>query len=202
MLTSADISTAIVRIHAGIAAIRDQLNAADRVLGDGDTGMTIEQVVCAWHAISQNLPQQIGETLSLLGNATMQASGSSLGAVLSTGLSAAGRSIRGQGKVGLDRGELAALITVATDAISARSGATAGAKSMFDSLLSIRSALQRDVGDRQDVLQVVADAAATALNEFREKASQLGRARIYGEKSMGHDDPGMLAIYLLLQGAR
>jgi len=34
----------------------------------------------------------------------------------------------------------------------------------------------------------------STLDEFRDKPNKLGRARMFGEKSAGLDDPGMLAI--------
>ena len=52
--TTAGIADAVRRMHAGLDTIRDELNAADRVMGDGDTGMTVADVVTAWHAALAN----------------------------------------------------------------------------------------------------------------------------------------------------
>jgi hypothetical protein len=48
---------------------------------------------------------------------------------------------------------------------------------------------------------VATEGAARALTEFRSCEARVGRARVYGEKSIGHDDPGMLAALLLLRAA-
>jgi phosphoenolpyruvate---glycerone phosphotransferase subunit DhaL len=198
MLTSPEIAGAIERIDAGIAPIRDELNAADRRLGDGDTGMTVAQVVGAWKAAG-NLPADVGAALICLGRETGRATGSSLGSVLATGLSAAGRA--GCGREAIDCAGVVALLGAATAAITARSGATAGDKSILDSLLRIESSL--DSKGRQDAaLDIAADAATAALAEFRNRESRIGRARMYGAQSAGHDDPGMLAVVLLLTAAR
>ena len=47
-----------------------------------------------------------------------------------------------------------------------------------------------------------ADDRATdqALDRFRDQPNKLGRARMFGEKSIGLDDPGMLAFRRLLDG--
>lgn len=200
MLTAADIARVVERIDAGIPAIRDELNAADRHLGDGDTGMTIAQVVTAWRAVCRDLPADVGEALLLLGRETGRATGSSLGAVLAMGLSAAGRSVRG--KEALAPAEVAAMLAAAAQKITERSGATSGAKSILDSLLRVERDLRGAAGSTPYDLYAAIASTAAALADFRESESQLGRARMYGAKSKGYDDPGMLAAYLLLNAVR
>ena len=200
MLTSADLAHAVERMHARIDSLRDELNAADRLLGDGDTGMTIAQVVKAWGVACADLPADVGEAFVLLGRETGRATGSSLGAVLATGLSAAGRSVRGTEAV--DSAGIALMLSAAAQKITERSGATAGAKSFLDSLLRVEQDLRNAGTDGSYGLADAVASTAGALSEFRERESKLGRARMYGEKSRGHDDPGMLAAYLLLNAAR
>lgn len=198
MLTSADIVQAVERMHRSIASIRDELNAADRHLGDGDTGMTIAQLVAAWLGACADLPADVGAALMTLGRETRRATGSSLGSVLAIGLSSAGKKASGQ--EGIDRAGVIGLLAVAAAAITDRSGATSGDKTILDSLLRI----ERDLGaveDPANLLYAAVDAAAAALAEFRARESRLGRARIYGAKSIGHDDPGMLAAFILLRAA-
>lgn len=198
MLTTTGLQRAIAAIHADIAAIRDELNAADRHLGDGDTGMTIAQVATAWQAACPALPPDVGTALLALGRETGLATGSSLGAVMAIGLSAAGRCARG--KEALSGVEVIALVASAAKAISERSGAAPGDKSVLDSLLRIEGALPA-ADDATDILQAAVAAAADALAAFRDRESRLGRARMYGTKSVGRDDPGMLAAVLLLRAA-
>lgn len=199
MLTSIAIARAIEHIDAGIVPIRDELNAADRHLGDGDTGMTIGQVVGAWKGASGSLPADVGAALLALGRETGRATGSSLGSVLAMGLSAAGRS--GRGREQIDRAGIVPLLAAATAAITERSGAQPGDKSILDSLLRIEHALGTESGSG-NALDMAVDAAAAALDEFRGRESRIGRARMYGARSAGHDDPGMLAVHRLLSAAR
>ncbi len=122
-----------------IAPIRDALNAADRRLGDGDTGMTVEQVVQAWSTVPPEAMPDAGEALLALGRQTARATGSSLGSVLAMGLRAAGNAVRGQ--AALDRDGIVVALAAATDAIVARSGATIGDKTVLDAIDAIRAAL-------------------------------------------------------------
>ena len=184
-MTTEGIADAIRRIHGDLEAIRDALNAADRVMGDGDTGMTVANVVTAWHAVLANDFADASAMLQALGRETRRASGSSLGSVIGIGLSAAGKS---------GATDAVAMLDAATVAITERSGASAGDKTILDSLVAIRDAL----ANGKDPV----DAAQQALDAFRTRETKIGRARIYGANSAGHDDPGMLAALMLLRAAQ
>lgn len=188
-VTAADLEAAVRRIHGRVDTLRDELNAADRALGDGDTGMTIANVVGAWMNALPPGTDDLGTLLQQLGRETRRASGSSLGSVLAIGLTAAGKAA----PASADRAAVVALLGTAADAITERSGASAGDKTILDSLLAVRDAV---AGGRS-----VVDAAAGALETFRGREARIGRARIYGAKSVGQDDPGMLAALLLLRAA-
>jgi hypothetical protein len=199
VLTTQDIAAGVASITADIAPIRDALNAADRRLGDGDTGMTIEQVVNAWGGFAPDTMADVGEALVALGRQTARATGSSLGSVLAIGLGAAGRAVRGQ--VSLDRAGIVTALAAAADAITTRSGAAIGDKTVLDSLVHIKEALAA-VPDTASLDDTALQAADQALAAYRAREARIGRARMYGAKSAGADDPGMLAVALLLRAAR
>jgi len=189
-VTAADVEAAVRRIQARVDALRDELNAADRALGDGDTGMTIANVVGAWMNALPPAADDLGALLLRLGRETRRASGSSLGSVLAIGLTAAGKAA----PASADRAAGAAMLGAAAEAITERSSASAGDMTILDSLLAARDAV---AGGSSAV-----DAAAGALEAFRGREARIGRARIYGAKSAGQDDPGMLAAVLLLRAAQ
>jgi phosphoenolpyruvate---glycerone phosphotransferase subunit DhaL len=194
-LTSAALAAGIARMHANVGSLRDELNAADRELGDGDTGMTIADLVSAWHAAAAELPPDVGPALVALARATRRASGSSLAAVLAFGIGAAGK--QAGTAHALDRSALAAALNAATAAIRERSGANSGDKSILDSLLAVGAVLESS-GDDRPIAAAAVDAAKSALDDFRDREAKLGRARIFATKSVGRDDPGMLAAWRLL----
>lgn len=184
-MTTSDVATAVRRMHAHVDAIRDELNAADRVLGDGDTGMTVASVVDAWHGALVNEYTDVSAMLQQLGRETRRATGSSLGSVIGIGLAAAGKS---------GASSPVTMLSAAIATIGERSGANPGDKTILDSLIAIRDALAADAS--------ALEGAQRALDEFRTREAKIGRARIYGAKAIGHDDPGMLAALLLLRAAQ
>ena len=140
-MTTGDIARAIGRMYAELDTIRNDLNAADRMMGDGDTGMTVADVATAWYAALANEYDSASALLLGLGRETRRATGSSLGSVMGIGLSAAGRS----GAV-----SVVEMLDAATSAITERSGASPGDKTILDSLIAIReSARERRGPDRR-----------------------------------------------------
>jgi hypothetical protein len=196
MLKRAGLVQAVAAMFEDIGAIRDRLNEADAKLGDGDTGMTVERVIRALHNASVGLPADIGAALGTYSRQCALATGSSLGSVTAIGLSAAARSARGGEAV--DRAGIVKALRAATEAITERSGAAPGDKTVLDSLLEIQEYVE--ASDTSVSLSDIAiGAARSALERFRPCQSRLGTARVYGAKSAGLDDPGMLAVYLLLE---
>jgi len=197
MIDVASLRAALARMHAGIGPIRDALNAADRELGDGDTGMTVEQLVDVWHAAAPTLPDDVGEALRRLGQETRRASGSSLASVAAIALAAAGKAIAGKSSV--DSADLRVALAAAAEAITARSGAAPGDKTVLDSLVRIAAELE---GSASDAIGVATSGAEGALNDLRDRECRVGRSRMYGARTVGRDDPGMLAALLLLRAMR
>jgi dihydroxyacetone kinase len=198
MLTTAALVASIGRIAGTLQEIRDRLNDADSRLGDGDTGMTVARMIEALQAGAAELPPDVGAALVQCGRACSRATGSSFGAVVAMALSAAGRATRGQEAV--DRAGQAAMLAAAAAIIQERSGATPGDKTVLDSILAIQEALS-GTATAASLRGVALDAAESALERFRGREARLGRARMYGAKSMGLDDPGMLAVCLILKAA-
>jgi dihydroxyacetone kinase len=198
MLTPEAVANAIRQIHAQIEAIRDELNAADRALGDGDTGMTIAAVVAAWQDALATPYPGIATMLQQLARATRRTTGSSLGSVLAIGIGAAAKEAPAATEAGRDA--LIRMLAAAANAIAERSGAAVGDKTILDSVVAVRTALV-DAPSGTGLAQAALEGAASALEEFRSREARVGRARIYGSKSVGLDDPGMRAALLLLRAA-
>ena len=52
--------------------------------------------------------------------------------------------------------------------------------------------------DLEDICTAATEAVDEALSAFRGKPATMGRARMFGEKSVGLDDPGMLAMKFIV----
>ena len=183
-------SLALVAVAARLH--EQALNAADAKLGDGDTGGMLARVVGRMAEEDLHASTDIGSALVTLGRAATAATGSSLGTLLATALLSIGRATKGQEAIEVSA--LADLLAAARDAMIARGGASLGDKTVLDSLDAIIAALKSDSAN-----PAVTAAAATqqALDDFQDKPNRVGRARMFGDSSIGIDDPGMLAFALL-----
>lgn len=190
-ITSASIAKAVAVADTAMGRLEQELNAADAKLGDGDTGGMLARVLRRMAETDAAGAPDVGVALTQLAKAATTATGSSLGTLLATGLLAVGRQVRGRASIEVS--ELSSLIEIARDAMMARGGASLGDKTVLDSLDAIAVVL-KDVNAGGRAAELSADAAGRALLEFRQKPNRIGRARMFGDQTIGVDDPGMLAL--------
>lgn len=195
MITVSSIAAAVARADAAMGGLEQVLNDADARVGDGDTGGMLARVIHTMAQAELDAAADPGEALSRLARAAMSATGSSLGTLLATGLLAAGRAARGQERI--DAGTLPDLVAAARDAMMARGGAALGDKTVLDSLDAIAEALKGAAAGR--AAEAAAMAADEALETFRGRPNRIGRARMFGDQTVGIDDPGMLAVAALMR---
>jgi dihydroxyacetone kinase-like protein len=193
-LTVTDLRGAITRLTAAMERDFDALNSADGALGDGDLGVTLTRGMRAITDLAPGLPDDLGQALLACAQAFTKTSGSSYGTLMATGLMSMAKVLRG--RTGVEASEVSALITGARDAMQARGKAELGGKTVLDSLDAMAKATA-GLGDPVAVADAAADSAAAAQAEMKGKLATIGRARIFGEKTIGMDDPGMLAMTVI-----
>ncbi|MDY0882609.1 dihydroxyacetone kinase subunit L [Dongia soli] len=176
-------------------AVADELNTADGKLGDGDLGITMVRGGREVTAILDQLPPEIGESLMKVAQAFTRISGSSFGTLIATGLMSAAKATRG--RVDIPWSEISGLLAGAMDAMRLRGKAALGDKTILDALQAAAEATA-GLDDPKAILSAATKAATETMDRFRDQQAKIGRARIFGEKSIGLDDPGMLAFRHML----
>jgi len=190
---------ALVRVAAKMESSSDELNALDAQLGDGDLGVTMVRGTRAIISELPNLPGDVGMALLKCAQAFTKLSGSTYGTLLATGLMSAAKATKGRTEVPWS--EVSLLVGGALQAMSQRSGGNLGEKTVLDALEAVRATTEGI--DNPDALVAAADRAVVAcLEQFRNQPARQGRARIFGEKSVGKDDPGMVAFHRIIEGLK
>jgi dihydroxyacetone kinase-like protein len=169
----------------------DELNTADGLLGDGDLGVTMIRGFRHILADLETLPEDIGMAFLQCAKAFTKSSGSSYGTLLATGMMAIAKVKKGQ--TGIELEEVSGLFDIALEAMQKRGKASLGDKTVLDVLAAVRDA-SKNQAEGQVLLDSINQAINDTMDQFRSRQSQIGRARIFGEKSIGLDDPGMLAF--------
>lgn len=187
---------AIERIAAQIDPIGEEMNRLDGQLGDGDLGVTLVNGFRNLQGIKDDLPDDLGRALFAMAKSVTAVSGSSFGTLLATALMASGKQVKDTSAA--DWSELPALLQAAQDAMIARGGANLGDKTMLDMMDKVISTLD-GLQTPDEMLPAAKDAARQTLDAFRDKPNKIGRARVYAEKSIGLDDPGMMAIARMIE---
>ncbi|MGY6549119.1 MAG: dihydroxyacetone kinase subunit L [Roseinatronobacter sp.] len=185
----------LTRIAAHMELVADELNTLDGQLGDGDLGITMVRGARAVMDGLDTMPADLGRALMQVAQAFTKTSGSSYGTLLATGLMAAAKDLKGREQAGWD--EISPLLCAALEMMRNRGRAKLGNKTVLDVL---DSAAQATEGARSaaDVLERARSAVAQTMDAMRDQPAQIGRARIFGEKSVGLDDPGMMAFRRIL----
>ena len=196
-LTTQDLRRALTGITARLIDCTEELNTLDAALGDADLGGTLASISKSVQKEIETLPDDLGEALLRVVKAFSRTSGSSFSGVVMAGVMRAGMRLRGRDALNAD--ELPALLRECVTTMSERGGAKLGDKSLLDGIAAIATALEGGGGD----LAAEADrAVASALDAFRDQPSKIGRARLAGERSIGRDDPGMVALKRMMEGLK
>ena len=196
MITTDSIKTAVTKIAQMMEESADELNAADGLLGDGDLGITMVRGFREIIEVRDSLPDDVGMALFQCAKAFTKSSGSSYGTLLATGLMSVAKKKKGQQEIQVE--EISALLNDALDAMKQRGKAELGDKTVLD-VIAASSQAAKDQSDGSSVLKAITDAVTSTIDEFRSRQSKIGRARIFSEKSIGLDDPGMLAFRKMLE---
>lgn len=195
-ITVQTLRDAVARSHTRIARLEDPLNAADALLGDGDTGSMLARVIEKMAATDLTATSEVGAAFSALARATLSATGSSLGTLLATALLTFAKATKGRSEIPWT--ELSGLIEQAIEVMRTRGGASLGDKTILDALHSIAQSLT-GITDASTAALAAETGARKALEQFKPLPCKIGRARLFPEKSTGAHDPGMFAIALLLE---
>ena len=183
------------RLAAHLESSAEELNGLDAQLGDGDLGVTMVRGSRQLLEIREELPDDWGMALLKCAQAFTKTSGSSYGTILATGLMAMAKQKKGQAE--MDAAEWAGLLKLALEAMQQRGKAELGQKTVLDPLSAAQKKLESaPEASLPDLIGVVQQ----TIDDFRDKPCQIGRARIIQDKSIGSDDPGMVAFKRLLEG--
>jgi len=197
--TTATLRDALTRVIEKLEACADELNALDAELGDGDLGVTMVRGGRAVLAELPGLPGDLGMALVKCAQAFTKLSGSTYGTLLATGLMRVAKATKGRTEVPWL--EVSPLLGDALAAMAQRSGGQLGEKTVLDALEAVRAATQ-GLDDPAALLAAADRAMAECLERFRNQPARQGRARIFGNKSIGKDDPGMVALQRMIEALK
>lgn len=197
MLDATTLKATVPHWCASMHAAAPELNELDGRLGDADLGATLDKCATLMEQALPGLPDSLEGIFKRLAQASAKASGSSFGTLLTVALMTSAK--RCTGVASLTRADVAGLLADVIATLSARGGASLGDKTVLDGLQAIQQALAAAPGGT-DARRVAREAVQSALDAFRDKPNKIGRARMFADKTIGMDDPGMVALQRMVEG--
>lgn len=179
------LSTALKRITERA----DEFSKLDATLGDGDHGEAIVQAMSAIVKSSQK-NAEFKQMLNDMGfDVMMEISGST--STLLGGFFLGMSDALEPGKTELNATEVKAMFQGGLDGVKKQTKAVVGDKTMMDALIPAVEAIQACPDeDIKVILESGADAATKGAAATIDMKANFGRARNYGERSIGHLDSG------------
>jgi dihydroxyacetone kinase-like protein len=195
-LTTDSLRYAIARNLAALGTEAEHLTSLDGQIGDGDLGITLLKAFRELDRIKETLPEDLGAALMQSAAAVSRVSSSSFGTLLATCLMTVAKQTKGH--TSADWSEIPVYLERSVDAMMLRGKAALGDKTVMDAVIAAaRAAAGRD--DPGALLEAARKGVDQAMDEFRDKQNRIGRARIFGERTIGMDDPGMVAFKVMVQ---
>ncbi len=166
----------------------DDFNSADGKIGDGDLGVTILHGLEEINNSMNKFSDDMGANFMLCSQAFVKKSGSSFGTLIAFSLMNISKNLKG--KTECNHNDVLAIFETALKTILERGKANLGDKTIADSL----DLIIKNLKNNQNYSELFKSSTKQALENFKGKKIKIGRARMFEEKTMDLDDPGMFAI--------
>lgn len=183
---------------SAVIAAQDELTEIDSHFGDADHGVTMTKIA---EAVVGAVGAAQGGIKAMLEDAAMEVmmiNGGSAVPLWNTWLDGLAEAAPEGDE--LDAEGLKQMLGHALEELAALSKAKVGDKTMMDALIPATEAALACPGSEEEVLRAAAQAAAEGAEASRNFVSKFGRARSYGEATIGTPDAGAVSMSRFFAG--
>lgn len=183
---------------SAVIAAQDELTEIDSHFGDADHGVTMTKIA---EAVEGAVGAAQGGIKAMLEDAAMEVmmiNGGSAVPLWNTWLDGLAEAAP-EGEE-LDAGGLKHMLGHALEELSALSKAKVGDKTMMDALIPATEAALACPGSEDEIFAAAAKAALEGAEASRNFVSKFGRARSYGEATIGTPDAGAVSMSRFFAG--
>lgn len=182
-----------------VLAAEQELTDIDAKFGDADHGLTMAKIARAIETAVEESEGSIKEMLDDAAMAVMVLNGGSAVPLWNTWLDGMQEGAPDAEEV--DVAGIQAIFARAFEELDDMSGAKVGDKTMMDALIPASQAIAAYTGsDENELFTAAARAAAQGAENSKNFVSKFGRAKSYGEKTIGTPDAGAMSMSYFFQG--
>ncbi len=182
---------------------RQQLTDLDSAVGDGDFGISLDRGFTAVQAeLTAKPPADLRAVFQSAAGVLIKTMGGSSGPLFGTFFLRAAASSADKSE--LAPADVVALFQAGVEGLQQRGKAAPGDKTMMDAWLPAVNAMRGALDTGSDLTEILDQGAAAAEAGMRatiNMQARKGRGSYLGERSVGHQDPGATATYLLFKAA-
>ena len=198
-MTKTEFAQRLLHACDHVKAAEETLTEIDSKFGDADHGLTMSKIA---GAIAQAVEESGGGIQEMLDDAAMAVmvlNGGSAVPLWNSWLD--GMQEAAPAGEEIDVAGLRAVFARAFEALDEMSGAKVGDKTMMDALIPASEAIAAYTGsDEGELFDLAARAAAEGAEASKNFVSKFGRAKSYGEQTIGTPDAGAVSMSVFFQG--
>ena len=198
-MTKQEFASRLQNACAAVTAAEQELTEIDSRFGDADHGLTMSKIAKAVSAAAGESEGGIQAMLDDAAMAVMVLNGGSVVPLWNTWLDG----LQEEAPEGneIDTAGIQAIFAKALKALSDMSGAKVGDKTMMDALIPASQAIAAYSGsDEAGLFDAAAQAALQGAEASKQFVSKFGRAKSYGEQTIGTPDAGAASMAYFFQG--
>ena len=198
-MTKQEFASRLQNACAAVTAAEQELTEIDSRFGDADHGLTMSKIAKAVSAAAGESEGGIQAMLDDAAMAVMVLNGGSAVPLWNTWLDG----LQEEAPEGneIDTAGIQAIFAKALKALSDMSGAKVGEKTMRDALTPASQAIAAYSGsDEAGLFDAAAQAALQGAEASKQFVSKFGRAKSYGEQTIGTPDAGAASMAYFFQG--
>ena len=198
-MTKQEFASRLQNACAAVTAAEQELTEIDSRFGDADHGLTMSKIAKAISAAAGESEGGIQAMLDDAAMAVMVLNGGSAVPLWNTWLDG----LQEEAPEGneIDTAGIQAIFAKALKALSDMSGAKVGDKTMMDALIPASQAIAAYSGsDEAGLFDAAAQAALQGAEASKQFVSKFGRAKSYGEQTIGSPDAGAASMAYFFQG--
>ncbi len=198
-MTKSEFAARLKSACASVAAAEQELTEIDSRFGDADHGLTMSKIA---KAISAAVDQAEGGIQAMLDDAAMAVmslNGGSAVPLWNTWLDGMQEAAPEGDETGI--AGIQAIFASALEELNDMSGARGGDKPMMDAVTPASEAIAAYTGDSEaELFRAAAGAAMEGALATKQFVSKFGRAKSYGEKTIGTPDAGAMSMACFFRG--
>ena len=198
-MTKQEFASRLQNACAAVTAAEQELTEIDSRFGDADHGLTMSKIAKAISAAAGESEGGIQAMLDDAAMAVMVLNGGSAVPLWNTWLDG----LQEEAPEGneIDTAGIQAIFAKALKALCDMSGAKVGDKTMMDALIPASQAIAAYSGsDEAGLFDAAAQAALQGAEASKQFVSKFGRAKSYGEQTIGTPDAGAASMAYFFQG--